>query len=55
LVDFKWKNGSWRCCSVADDPGNVLMRDHLGSRVALQRVEVSKARKSLGLMIAGDS
>jgi hypothetical protein len=30
------------------------MLDHTGSRVPLERVEVSEARKSLGLMIAGD-
>ena len=30
------------------------MRDHLGDRVPLERVEVTEARKSLGVMISGD-
>jgi hypothetical protein len=54
LVDFKWKNGSWRSCSIADCPGDISMRDHEGSRATLARVEVTEARKSLGIMIAGD-
>jgi hypothetical protein len=43
LVDFKWRNGSWRYCSIADNPGELLMRDHMGNRVHLDRVEVSEA------------
>jgi hypothetical protein len=54
LVDFKWKNGSWRYCSIADCPGDISMRDHLGDGVTLEQVEVSAARKSLGIMISGD-
>jgi hypothetical protein len=54
LVDFKWRNGSWRYCSIADNPGELSMRDHMGNRVHLDRVEVSEAWRSLGLMIAGD-
>jgi hypothetical protein len=54
LVDFKWKNGSWRYCSIADCPGDISMRDHAGSRATLARVEVTEARKSVGIMIAGD-
>jgi hypothetical protein len=30
------------------------MRDHEGSKATLARVEVTEARKSLGIMIAGD-
>jgi hypothetical protein len=54
LVNFKWKNGSWRYCSIADNPGELSMRDHTGSRVPLVRVDVSEARCSLGVMIAGN-
>ena len=54
LVDFKWKNGTWRYCTVADNPGDITMRDHTGERVPLDRVEVTAARKSLGIMISGD-
>ena len=54
LVDFKWKNGSWKYCSTADRPGVITMRDHRGDRVPLERVEVTEARKSLGVMISGD-
>jgi hypothetical protein len=54
LVDFKWRNGSWRYCTVADNPGELSMRGHMGNRVHLDRVEVLEARRSLGLMIAGD-
>jgi hypothetical protein len=54
LVDFKWKNGSWRYCSIADNPGELSMRDHTGSRVPLVQVDVSEARRSLEVMIAGN-
>jgi hypothetical protein len=54
LVDFKWKNGSWQYCSLADNPGELTMLDHTGTRVPLDGVDVSEARKSLGPMIAGD-
>jgi hypothetical protein len=47
-------NGSWRYCSIADCPGDISMRDHAGDRVMLERVEVSAARKSLGMLISGD-
>jgi hypothetical protein len=29
LVDFKWMNGLWRYCSVADNPGELSMQDHI--------------------------
>jgi hypothetical protein len=54
LVDWKWMNGSWRSCTIADNPGDISMLDHNGVRAPLDRVEVTEARKSLGLMIAGD-
>jgi hypothetical protein len=54
LVDFKWSNDSWRYCTIADNPGDLTMLDHTGNRAPFDRVEVSEARKSLGIMIAGD-
>ena len=54
LVNFKWTNGSWKYCSTADRTGVITMRDHLGDRVPLERVEVTEARKSLGVMISRD-
>jgi hypothetical protein len=47
LIDFQWKNGSWHYQSKADS-------DHTEARVPLERVEMSEAHRSLGLMIAGD-
>jgi hypothetical protein len=54
LIDFQWKHDSWHYQSKADSPGEISMLDHTGSRVPLERVEVSEARRSLGLMISGD-
>jgi hypothetical protein len=54
LVDFKWRNDSWKYCTIADNPGALSMLDHTGARVPLERVEVEEARKSLGIMIAGN-
>jgi hypothetical protein len=54
LVDFKWRNGSWQYCTVADNPGELSMRDHTDERVHLDRVKVSEAQRLLGLMIAGN-
>jgi hypothetical protein len=54
LVDFKWKKGPWRYCTIADCPGDISMGYNAGERVTLERVEVSATRKSLGIMILGD-
>jgi hypothetical protein len=54
LVDFKWLNDSWRYCSIEDNPGELSMLDHTGARATFDWVEVSEARKSLGIMIAGN-
>ena len=55
LVGFKRKNGFWnKYSSNADRPGDITLRDHLGDHVPLERVEVTEARKSLGVMISGD-
>ena len=46
LVNFKWTNGSWKYCSTAYELGGITMQDHLGNRVPLERVEVTKAQNS---------
>jgi hypothetical protein len=40
--------------SIADNPGEISMLDHTDTRVPLDRVEVSEARRSFGLIITGD-
>lgn len=54
LINFIWKNGTWKYQSLVNSPGDLSMLDHTGSRVSLERIEVTEARKSLGLMMAGD-
>ena len=54
LIDFKWRNGKWLYRSRQEMPGDIHIRDSDDSQVLLTRLEPSKARETLGIMIAMD-
>jgi hypothetical protein len=52
LIRFCWKNGQWAYVSKEDTPASILVRNHAGDRVELERLEVTEARKTLGVKTA---
>jgi len=54
LVAFKWTHGEWKYTTATDNPGELTMRDKNGQRVALKRLEVWEAERTLGVRLAPD-
>ena len=54
LVDFTWRNDSWHYKSIADQPGDLSIRDSDHQPINLERLEVSEARETLGVWLAMD-
>jgi hypothetical protein len=55
LIHFRLQNNWWRYTSIEESPGHLSIRDVLGpDRVDLERLEVNKARETLGVFIAMD-
>ena len=55
LIHFQFKNNRWRYASIEHTPGNLTIRDVSGlNHVQLDRLEVHKARETLGVFIAMD-
>ena len=54
LLDFTWQNGSWRYRTKTDMPGDITIKGVDEVRVALERLEPSEARETLGVFIAMD-
>jgi hypothetical protein len=52
LVRFCWKNGQWAYVPKEDTPALLSVRNHTGDRVELERLEVTEARKTLGVKTA---
>jgi hypothetical protein len=52
LIRFCWKNGQWAYVSNEDTLESISVRNHSGDRVELERVEVTEARKTLGVKTA---
>jgi hypothetical protein len=52
LIRFCWKNGQWAYVSKEDTPTSISVRNHAGDRVELERLEVTEARKTLGVKTA---
>ena len=53
LVDFIWENGQWRVAEIADSPEHELfVTDCNGERHLLARLELSKAKETLGIWFA---
>jgi hypothetical protein len=49
LIRFCWKNGQWAYVSNEYTPASLSVRNHAGDRVELERLEVTEARKTLGV------
>ena len=55
LIHFSFLNNRWQYANIQDTPGELTIRDVSGlNRVTLERLEVSEARKTLGVFIAMD-
>jgi hypothetical protein len=52
LIRFCWKNGQWAYVSNEYTPASISLRNHAGDRVELERLEVTEARKTLGVKTA---
>jgi hypothetical protein len=52
LIRFCWKNGQWAYVSNEDTPASIPVLNHAGYRVELERLEVTEARKKLGVKTA---
>jgi hypothetical protein len=52
LIRFCWKNGQWAYVSNEETPASISVRNHAGNRVELERLEVTEARKTLGVKTA---
>jgi Reverse transcriptase (RNA-dependent DNA polymerase) len=54
LIDFKWKDGRWSYATTLDRPNSLTVKDHLGVRSEIQRLEPSQAERTLGVRLAPD-
>jgi hypothetical protein len=54
LIDFKWANGKWRYTTSDDNPASVLMRNSSQDLIPIERLEVTDARRTLGVRLAPD-
>jgi hypothetical protein len=54
LIDFRWVNNTWKYASIADIPGDIIVRDADGQRKILPRLEPSEAIETLGIFISMD-
>jgi hypothetical protein len=54
FIDFHWHHNHPRYKAIANLPGSVTMIDPSGNRIVLERLEVSKGTKSLGVFVAPD-
>jgi hypothetical protein len=52
LIQLCWKNGQWAYVSNKDTPASISVHNHAGDRVELERLEVTEARKTLGVKTA---
>jgi hypothetical protein len=52
LIRFCWKNGQWAYVSNEDTLASTSYRNHAGDRVELESLEVTEARKILGVKTA---
>jgi hypothetical protein len=52
LIHFLWKNGQLAYLSKEDTPASISVRSHAGDIVELERLEVTEARKTLGVKAA---
>ena len=54
LIDFVWKEGSWRYASLEEIEAGLLVKDSEGNSKTIERLEVSDARRTLGVRLAPD-
>ena len=54
LVDFVWSGATWRYARIDETPAELHVRDQFGQVQKLERLEVSEARRTLGVRIAMD-
>jgi hypothetical protein len=52
LIPFCWNNEQWAYVSNKDTPASISVHNHAGNRVELERLEVTEARKTLGVKTA---
>jgi hypothetical protein len=52
LIRFCWKNGQWAYVSNEYTPASISVHTHAGDRLELERLEVTEARKTLGVKTA---
>jgi hypothetical protein len=52
LIHFIWKNGKWQYATVDQVPGDVTIRDKDGVPQVIQRLNVDKAERTLGVRLA---
>jgi hypothetical protein len=52
LIRLCGKNGQWAYVSKEDTPASISVRNHAGDRVDLECLEVTEARKTLGVKTA---
>jgi hypothetical protein len=54
LVDFKWRNGIWKYCTMENTPATLQVKDIGGALHTLTRLEHNEAVTSLGVELAPD-
>jgi hypothetical protein len=54
LIHFIWRDGKWKYALTGESAANLWMTNATRQRVQVERVEVSEARRTLGVRLAPD-
>ena len=54
LIDFVWKDGTWRYATLAETNLGLTVKDCYGHSKTIERLDVSDARRTLGVRLAPD-
>jgi hypothetical protein len=52
MIRFCWNSGQWAYVSKEDTPASISVRNHAGGIVELEHLEMTEARKTLGVKTA---
>jgi hypothetical protein len=54
LINFTWTKGKWRYSTIPETPMQLTMNNNSSSPIRLERLEVTEARRTLGVRLAPD-
>jgi hypothetical protein len=53
-INFKWNNGKWKYMAMKDSTAQISMTNEQGEVVPVEQLEVTEARRTLGVRLAPD-